>query len=117
MAKMTKNSLALTKRYDRLAPIWSWEVRQGKLRFFRATLPGGTVPSRGVSVHGPHSASRHLADYIRQRVLLHRQDVVVTNGSFCGCRWHRPSLHCDFCADGDCVRCGATNPGIPCLEV
>src|ERR1043166_4602162 len=114
---MLNNSLALTKRYDRLAPIWSWKVRQGKAsRFFRATLPGGKVQSREVSVDGPHSASRHLADHISQRVLLYRQDVVVTNGGFCGRRGHRPSLRCDFFANGNCVRCGATDPGISCLE-
>jgi hypothetical protein len=30
MAKMAKNSLALTKRYDRLAPIWNLGVWSGK---------------------------------------------------------------------------------------
>ena len=35
MAKMAKNSLALTKRYDRLAPIWSRGVVQEKLIFLQ----------------------------------------------------------------------------------
>src|SRR5215467_9996046 len=108
MAKMPKNWLALTKGYDRLAPIWSWGVRQGKsLDSSRQHCLEEGFRVEGVSVHGPHSASHHLADYTRQRVLLHRQDVVVTNGSFCGCRWHRPSLRCDFRTNGNRVRCGA----------
>jgi hypothetical protein len=36
--KMPKNSLALTKRYDRLAPIWSRGVVQEKLIFLRVAL-------------------------------------------------------------------------------
>ena len=38
MAKMPKNSLALTKRYDRLAPIWSRVVVREKLIFLQVAL-------------------------------------------------------------------------------
>jgi hypothetical protein len=38
MAKMPKNSLALTKRYDRLTPVWGWEVGQGKLILLQVAL-------------------------------------------------------------------------------
>jgi hypothetical protein len=38
MAKMPKNSLALTKRYDRLTPVWSWGIGKGKLIFLQVAL-------------------------------------------------------------------------------
>src|ERR1700680_2431142 len=96
---MVKNALALRKSYGRLAPFAAFASLRS--RFARAVSMGTPrFLTREVSVHGPRTAHRHLADHVRQHLFFYREDLVAAHGRLRGRRGHRPSFPHHLFADG-----------------
>src|SRR5260370_22912369 len=88
--KKCNNALALAVSCGRLAAFTDPLFRiQGCTR---CRSRGAENPTREVALHGPRFTRGHLADYVRQLLLLYCQDMVVANRSVCCCCGHRPSL-------------------------
>src|SRR5260370_19339379 len=113
--KKCNNALALAVSCGRLAAFTAPLFRiQGCTR---CRSRGAENPTREVALHGPRFTRGHLADYVRQLLLLYCQDMVVANRSVCcGCG-HRPSLRHHVSRDGHCFRGGASFAGIFPVEV
>src|SRR5215813_12773153 len=71
-----------------------------------------------VSVNGPRSTHRHLADHTRQRapVLSEKQLVAPYGCVRCG-SGNRPSFHSDIHFDGNGVRGRPADSGVFCMEI